>query len=93
MMLRVTGAKAFCPELTIFATPMNILLTNAQFELLRPSKHRQDLTLQTDSRIAFSSLVYSSYGADTKLHLKPSRGNNSESMKARVAILVCDTSS
>ena len=26
---------------------------------------------------------FSSYGADTKLHLKPSRGNNSESMKAR----------
>ena len=28
-----------------------------------------------------------------KLHLKPSRGNSSESMKVRVAILVCDTSS
>ena len=26
-----------------------------------------------------------------KLHLKQSRGNNSESMKARVANLVCDT--
>ena len=34
---------------------------------------------------------FSSYGADTKLHLKPSRGNNSESMKARVVILVRDT--
>ena len=34
-----------------------------------------------------------SYGADTKLHLKPSKGNNSESMKARVIILVCNTSS
>ena len=31
------------------------------------------------------------YGADTKLHLKPSRGNNSESTKARVAILARDT--
>ena len=28
------------------------------------------------------------YGADTKLHLKQSRGNNSESMKAQAAILV-----
>ena len=36
---------------------------------------------------------FSSYGADMKLHLKPSRGNNSESMKARVVILVRDTSS
>ena len=34
---------------------------------------------------------FSSYGADTKLHLKPSRGNNSESMKARVVILIRDT--
>ena len=34
---------------------------------------------------------YSSYRADTKLHLKWSRGNNSESMTTRVAILVCDT--
>ena len=36
---------------------------------------------------------FSSYGADTKLHLKPSRGNISESVKARVAILVLNTSS
>ena len=36
---------------------------------------------------------YLSYRADTKLHLKWSRGNNSESMIARVAILVCHTSS
>ena len=36
---------------------------------------------------------FSSYGADTKLHLKPSRGNNSESMEARVVIPVRDTSS
>ena len=36
---------------------------------------------------------FASYGADTKLHLKPSRGNDSESMKARVVILVRDTSS
>ena len=34
---------------------------------------------------------FSSYGADTKLHLKPSRGNNSESTKARVVDFVCDT--
>ena len=34
---------------------------------------------------------YSSYRADTKLQLKWSRGNNSESMTARVAIIVCDT--
>ena len=33
---------------------------------------------------------YSSYGTDTKLHLKPSTENNSESMKARVVILVRD---
>ena len=33
---------------------------------------------------------FSSYGADTKLHLKPSRGNNSGIM--RVVILVHDTS-
>ena len=39
------------------------------------------------------SKQFSSSGADTKLHLKPSRWNNSESMKARDAILVCDTSS
>ena len=37
------------------------------------------------------SKQFSSYGADTKLHLKPSKGNNSESMTARVVILVCDT--
>ena len=36
---------------------------------------------------------FSSNGEDTKLHLKPSRGNNSERMKARVIILVRDTSS
>ena len=36
---------------------------------------------------------FSSYGADTKLHLKLSRGNNSDSMKARVVILVRYTSS
>ena len=36
---------------------------------------------------------YSSYRVDMKLHLKWSRGNNSESMTARVAILVCDISS
>ena len=36
---------------------------------------------------------YSNYGADTKLHLNQSRGNNSESTKARVVILVRDTSS
>ena len=29
--------------------------------------------------------------ADTKLHLKPSRENKSDTMKARVVILVCDT--
>ena len=34
---------------------------------------------------------FSSYGEDTKLHLKSARGNNSESMKARVVILVRDT--
>ena len=34
---------------------------------------------------------HSSYGADMKFHLKPSRGNNSENMKARVVILVRDT--
>ena len=34
---------------------------------------------------------YSSYRADTKSHLKPSRGNNSKSKKARVVILVRDT--
>ena len=34
---------------------------------------------------------YSSYGAYTKLHLKQSRGNNSEGTKARVFILVRDT--
>ena len=34
---------------------------------------------------------HSSYGADMKLHLTPSRKNNSESMKARVVILVRDT--
>ena len=32
-----------------------------------------------------------SYGADTKLHLKSSGGNNSKSLKARVVILVRDT--
>ena len=39
------------------------------------------------------SIGYSSYRADMKLHLKWSRGNNSESITERVAILVCDTSS
>ena len=34
-----------------------------------------------------------SYGADTTLHLKPPKGNKSESIKARVVILVRDTSS
>ena len=34
----------------------------------------------------------SCYRADMTMHLKPSRGNNSESMKARVVILVRDTS-
>ena len=34
---------------------------------------------------------HSSYGADMNLHLKLSRWNNSESMKAKVVILVCDT--
>ena len=33
---------------------------------------------------------YPSYGMDTKLHMKQSRGNNSESMEARVVILVPD---
>ena len=41
----------------------------------------------------YNTKGFSSYGADTKLHLKQSRGNNSESMKARVAILVSNTSS
>ena len=36
---------------------------------------------------------YSSYRADTKSHLKPSRGNNSKSKKAGVVFLVRDTSS
>ena len=36
---------------------------------------------------------FSSYGADMKLRLKPSRGNNSESMTARVVILIRNTSS
>ena len=35
----------------------------------------------------------SSYAADTTLHLKSLREKNSESMKARFVILVCDTSS
>ena len=39
------------------------------------------------------SKQFSSYEADTKLHLKPSKGNNSESINARVFILLCDTSS
>ena len=37
------------------------------------------------------SKEYLSYRADTKLHLKWSRGNNSESMTGRVATLICDT--
>ena len=37
------------------------------------------------------SKQFSSYGVDMKLHLKSSRGNNSESMKARVVILLRDT--
>ena len=41
----------------------------------------------------FYSQWISRNGADAKLHLKPSRGNNLESMKARVVILVCHTSS
>ena len=36
---------------------------------------------------------FASYGMNMKLHLKPSRGNNSESMKRKVVILVRDTSS
>ena len=36
---------------------------------------------------------YSSYGANRKLHLKPSRGNNSEGMKARAVIFVRGISS
>ena len=36
---------------------------------------------------------FSSYGVDTKLHLKPSRRNNSKRMRARVVVLVRDTSS
>ena len=38
-----------------------------------------------------NSIGFSSYGADRKLHMKQSRGNNSESMKARVVILVRNT--
>ena len=33
---------------------------------------------------------FSSHGVNKKLHLKQSRGNNSETMKARVAVLVRD---
>ena len=36
---------------------------------------------------------YSSYRADTKLNMKWPGGNNSKSVIARVAVLVCDTSS
>ena len=39
------------------------------------------------------SKPFSSYGAGKRLHLKPSRGNNSKCMKARIVILVCDKSS
>ena len=39
------------------------------------------------------TIGYSSYGVDTKLPLKQSRGNNSKSMKARVVILVRNISS
>ena len=55
--------------------------------------HRHDLFYITVKYHDFISKRFSSYGADTKLHLKRSRGNNSESMKVRVVILVRDTSS
>ena len=60
---------------------------------------RPDMTLdvyrgrKTTIQNTIYSKRFSSYGADTKLHLKPSRGNNSESRKARDVILVRDTSS
>ena len=34
---------------------------------------------------------HSGYGADINLHIKQSRGNNSESMKVRIVILIRDT--
>ena len=56
--------------------------------------HRHDLfniTVKCHDNIPKG--IQPSYGADTKLHLKQSRGNNSKSKKARVVILVHDTSS
>ena len=54
--------------------------------------HCHDLFYITEVSWLYSK-GYSSYRADKTLHLKQSRGNNSESMKARVVILVNDTSS
>ena len=39
-----------------FAMSINRFLTNALYKVLRPTKHRLDFILQTDSRIPFSSL-------------------------------------
>ena len=44
-------------------------------------------------KVSWYTIGYSSYGADMKSHLKESWGNNSESMKGKVVILVRDTPS
>lgn len=56
MILRVTRAWAFCSVQTIFATSINRCLTNAHYEVFRPSKHRLHFILQINSRIAFNSV-------------------------------------
>ena len=56
--------------------------------------YRHDLfyiTIKYHLNIPNGSKRFSSYGVGTKLHLKPSMENNSESMKARVVILARDT--
>ena len=61
MILIVTGASAFCPVQKIFVTSLYKFLTNAHYEVLRPSEHRTDFILQTDNRTAFSSLSKMNY--------------------------------
>ena len=54
--------------------------------------HHQDLFYITVKCTIINQRVIKNR-ADTILHLKQSRGNNSESMKARVVILVRNTTS
>ena len=46
---------------------------------------------QTIHNIKYHQNISNGFQVDTKLQLKQSRGNNSESLKVRVVIFICDT--